>query len=115
MTLNKYNPHSDSLIKLVKLKIPRGEAGYYHITLLPPDKILITGGVNTYKSGYFSGAAIYEDRAEILNIDTGEIKQIANMTYKMPGGKSVVLNDGRILFYFPPNNVNLYIPAADKK
>jgi len=114
MTINKYNPHNDTLIKLGKLQIPRGDS-IYRMTLVPTGEILITGGANTDKSGPFSGDEVYENRAEILNINTGETRPIAKMTYKAPRGYSVVLNDGRILFYFPAKYVNLYIPAKYKK
>ena len=93
--------------------IPRGDTNLYNMTLLPDGNILINGGENTDKSGSFSGDAVYEDRVELFNPDTSESILIPKMHYKHPGGWSILLDDGRILYYFI--DANVYIPKGYKK
>lgn len=108
-----YNPHNDEVSVIGKLLIPRGTVNLYKMTLLPDGNILINGGQNINKSSSFSGGAVYEDRAELFNPNTFESALLPKMSYKAPGGKSILLNDGRILFYFA--DANLYIPKGYKK
>lgn len=108
-----YNPYNDNLSIIGKLLIPRGDTNLYNMTLLPDGNILINGGENTDKSGPFSGDAVYEDRVELFNPDTYESILIPKMHYKHPGGWSILLDDGRILYYFI--DANIYIPKDYKK
>lgn len=108
-----YNPYNDNLSIIGKLLIPRGDTNLYNMTLLPDGNILINGGENTDKSGSFSGDAVYEDRVELFNPDTYESILIPKMHYKHPGGWSILLDDGRILYYFI--DANIYIPKDYKK
>ena len=108
-----YNPYNDNLSIIGKLLIPRGDTNLYNMTLLPDGNILINGGENTDKSGSFSGDAVYEDRVELFNPDTSESILIPKMHYKHPGGWSILLDDGRILYYFI--DANVYIPKGYKK
>lgn len=97
------------IVELGKLIVPRGSVYLYNMTLLPDGNILVNGGQNIEKSGNFSGDGIYENRTEIFNPETGKSVLIKNMPYKRPGGYSVLLKDGRILFYFD-KSACLYVP-----
>lgn len=109
MILKRYNPEKDTIVELGKLIVPRGSVYLYNMTLLPDGNILVNGGQNIEKSGNFSGDGIYENRTEIFNPETGKSVLIKNMPYKRPGGYSVLLKDGRILFYFD-KYACLYVP-----
>ena len=114
--IKEYNPYTDELKTIGRLLVPRGSSTYYNMTLLPDDNIIINGGENLEKSDsvwIFKLGTTYEDRVEIFNPNTKEIKLLPKMHYKNPGGWSVVLDDGRVLFYFG-KDVELYIPKGYK-
>ncbi len=107
--LRIYDPKTDEVVYSGKSLIPRSKGS--QLTVLPDGNVMISGGVN-YDSCYCSGRYCDpERRVEIFNPSTGEIKRIRPRMHDPYDYDSVLLDDGRILFY-DDYDAELYIPKG---
>lgn len=64
-------------------------------TVLPDGRILVAGGFPSCGS---NGKCVATDSVEIIDIESGKIENLNNMTAKRAMHKAVLLNDGSVLF-----------------
>jgi hypothetical protein len=93
--------HSDFLIVGNPIKLKDG-------------RVLITGGEKDIEKRLSGEPVKIMNEAEIFDPKTGKSKLINNMNYEKVEHKSILLDDGRILFYGGNRN-ELYIPKVYKK
>lgn len=114
MWIKIYDPVKDEIFTAGHLAIPRGEARNYQATVLKDGRVLITGGQKDIEKRGLGEPVKDMNEAEIFNPKTGKSKLIKNMNNKNLGDKSILLDDGRVLFYWG-DRIELYIPKGYKK
>ncbi|MBR6098267.1 hypothetical protein IKP85_00810 [bacterium] len=101
LTLKIYNPKNNETITAGEMIIPRLLASqhFYNMDLLKDGKVLISGGYNCKRSGFFMGD-MPENRLEIFNPITGQSKVLKERQYFI-NQQPILLNDSRIFFGYP--------------
>ena len=112
--LHIYDVEKNTVTEMGDYLVYRGDINCITLTLLPDNNILVSGGDRDFSVWQGCGLATPEKKVELFSTKTGQAKLIPSRISDTFSYNTLVLNDGRVIFW--SREPEIYIPKGyDRK